>query len=56
MLSLGYALLVRTAEDQDQLDRLEEWVTLTPEQMKAREQARRLAAARALGAHVAVAP
>lgn len=52
MLNLGWALLVRSQQDPDQLERLEEWVSLTPEEIVRREQARRMEAALAMGIRV----
>lgn len=56
MLNLGYALMVRATRDTEELDRLEDWVNLTPDEMKKRDQARRRAAAAALGVRVGVTP
>jgi hypothetical protein len=54
MTNLGYALLVRSAgQDEDALRELEEWVTYSPDELAATAQARRRAAAAALGVMVA---
>jgi hypothetical protein len=52
LVNLGFALMYRSAATDDDRNRLEDWVSNTPEQLAATEQARRRAAAAALGARV----
>lgn len=49
---MGYVLMVRATKEPDALEQLEEWMHSTPEDMAARKQARRRAAAAALGVQV----
>ncbi len=52
MVTLGFALLYRTADNDDERTRLEDWVTYSPDELAQREQERRRALAAQLGATV----
>jgi hypothetical protein len=52
VVTLGFALLYRAADTDDERTRLEDWVTYGPDELAQREQERRRAMAAQLGAVV----